>query len=81
MCMPSSSSLSGRTKITSKALKIDLSTTRSQVRGAWDPRSQAYIMRTDQLPFFVDPDWSLEPDRAVVGGGGYSVCPARPLAR
>jgi len=42
--------------------------TRPREEGAWDPAAGAYALERRQLPFFVDPEWNLEPDRAVVAG-------------
>eukprot|EP00873_Tetraselmis_striata_P003509 jgi/Tetstr1/423773/TSEL_014400.t1 len=42
--------------------------TRARVRGDWSAKESSYVISSDELPFFVDLEWNLEPDRAVLSG-------------
>lgn len=41
---------------------------RARIQGNWSEEQGAYVIQSDQLPFFVDLEWNLEPDRAVLSG-------------
>eukprot|EP00193_Tetraselmis_chui_P018562 CAMPEP_0177792754 /NCGR_PEP_ID=MMETSP0491_2-20121128/24696_1 /TAXON_ID=63592 /ORGANISM="Tetraselmis chuii, Strain PLY429" /LENGTH=549 /DNA_ID=CAMNT_0019315195 /DNA_START=258 /DNA_END=1907 /DNA_ORIENTATION=+ len=42
--------------------------TSMKVKGEWSAKENAYLMGSDELPFFVDLEWNLEQDRMVLSG-------------